>query len=237
MTRVTGLVQARMGSLRLPGKVMLPICGVPLIGHIFDRIEKVSGLCGTVLATTADPRNDAMTDYAHKRGIAVYRERDEEDLVSRLLGAAQLLHADAILKINGDCPMVDVQLMQKHLRVFMDSDDADYVSNKIKWTFPEGLSTEVISTQALAWCNDHLQDAEDRHLVANWIRDHPQQFKVVSVKGDRDLSGHRWTVDTPEDFAFITRIFDALDRTDHYFGLDDILVYLERSGQAASSHP
>lgn len=234
MTRVAGLVQARMGSSRLPGKVMLPICGVPLIGHIFDRLEKVAGLCGTVLATTADPRNDAMVDYARGRGIAVHRERDEEDLAARLLGSARLLQADAILKINGDCPLVDIPLAQRHVRVFLDSGGVDYVSNKIKWTYPEGLSTEVISQSALEWCNEHLANPEDRHLVANWVRDHPQQFKIVSITGDRDLSRHRWTVDTPEDFAFVRRVFEALDRTDHLFGLDDVLAFLKRSGETAS---
>jgi spore coat polysaccharide biosynthesis protein SpsF len=235
MARIAGLVQARMGSTRLPGKVMLPICGEPLIGHIFDRLEKVPGLCGTVLATTVDSRNDAMAAYARDRNITVYRENNEEDLAARLIGAAHALQCDAILKINGDCPLVDVALMQRHVLAFKSAEDVDYVSNKIKWTFPEGLSTEVISTRALAWCDENLTKAEDRHLVANWIRDHPQRFKVMSITGERDLSRYQWTVDTPEDYVFVTRIFQALERDNHFFGLNDILAHLELLGGTGSS--
>jgi spore coat polysaccharide biosynthesis protein SpsF (cytidylyltransferase family) len=225
--RIAGLVQARMGSSRLPGKVMLSIRGRPMIGHLMDRIERVAGLAGIVVATTVDPRNDALADYARSRGVEVHRERGEDDIASRLLGAARLMRADAVLKVNGDCPLVDPAVLQQLVDAFRAAGEADYASNKVEWTFPEGLSAEVIATRALDWCAENLADPVDRELVANYIRDHRDRFKVVSVTSPRNLSRHRWVVDTPEDFVFITRIFDVLSSRGSVFGLDDILKAIE----------
>jgi spore coat polysaccharide biosynthesis protein SpsF len=226
--RIAGLIQARMGSSRLPGKVMRPIGGKPVVGHIIDRIERVSGLCGVVLATTVDPRNDPLVDYVKSRAVLVYREPDEDDIAARLLGAARVVQADAILKLNGDCPLADPGILQDMVDTFRVDPSVDYVSNKIVWTYPEGLSAEVIATRALAWCASALTDPEDRELVANYIRDHTARFTVRSMIGDRDLSRHRWVIDTQEDFAFVSRIFEVLAPQGSVFGLDSILRAVER---------
>ncbi len=231
--RIAGLIQARMGSTRLPGKVMLPICGKPLVGHVIDRLEAVAGLNDIVLATTADPRNEPLVAYARERGLVVHREEAEDDIAARLAGAARAVDADAVLKINSDCPLADVAVLQRLVDVFRRAGDADYVSNKIEWTYPEGLSAEVIATRALEWCDANLADPRCRELVANWIRDHGERFKTVSVTGDEDLSHHGWVVDTPEDFEFVTHVFEALYRDGELFGLHDILAFLARKDAAA----
>lgn len=227
MICIAGLIQARMGSSRLPGKVMLPIRSKPMIGHIIDRLQRVEGLAGIVVATTTDPRNDALVAYAQSREADVYREKIEDDIAARLLGAARLMRADAVLKINGDCPLADPAVLQKLTDVFRAVADADYVSNKIEWTYPEGLSAEVIATRALDWCALHLTDPGERELVANYVRDHRERFKTVSVTGSQDLSRHRWVVDTPEDFSFVSRIFDALSPQGSIFSMHEILQAIE----------
>jgi len=232
MARVAGLIQARMGSTRLPGKVMRELAGKPMVGHIIERLETVPGLCGVVLATTADPRNEGLADYARARGLAVYRAQGEDDIAERLLGAARLMRADAILKVNGDCPLVDPAVLAELLEAF--TDGTDYVSNKIEPSYPLGLSAEVIATRALEWCDANLEAPQDRELVANWIKEHPGRFKQVSVVSRRGLGHLNWTVDTPEDFAFVEEIFAALGG--RLFGLDDVLDFLS-AREAADAVP
>lgn len=233
--RLVGLVQARMGSSRLPGKVMRPLAGRPLVGHIFDRLRATPGVDDVVLATTTDPRNDALVAFAAGEGVAAFRATGEDDIAERLAGAARLSRADAVLKVNGDCPLVDPAVMALLVARFRRG-DVDYVSNKIVWTWPEGLSAEVIGRAALDWCDAHLETAEDREYVANLIRDTRDRFRVASVEGDRDLQHHRWAVDTPEDYAFVSGIFAALYPQAPLFGLDAILAHLA-TATASSSQP
>jgi spore coat polysaccharide biosynthesis protein SpsF len=223
-----------MGSLRLPGKVLLPLAGRPLVGHIFDRMRACPDVSTLVVATTADPRNDVLTAFAADEGVTVVRALEEDDIAARLVAAARLTDADAILKVNGDCPLVDPGILALLLERYRRG-DADYVSNKIRWTWPEGLSAEVIDRSALEWCDAHLVDKEKRELVANSIRDMPERFRVVSVEGPRDLSRHRWTVDTAEDYVFVSRLFDALYPGKPLFGLDDALAWMTANNLCTES--
>jgi spore coat polysaccharide biosynthesis protein SpsF len=209
--------------------MMLPIRGKPLVGHLIDRLERVTGLNNLVLATTADTRNNELVKYSKNRGLLIHREPGEDDLAARLLGAARVAEADAILKVNGDCPLADPVVLQTLVDTFRSHPDVDYVSNKIVWTFPEGLSGEVIATRALTWCDAHLTDPLDREFVANYIRDHDDRFSVRSVVHTRDLSHHRWVVDTPEDFVFVSRVFEMLSSKGSVFDLDSILGVVERA--------
>ncbi len=227
MQKIVGLVQARLRSSRLPGKVMLDLVGRPLIWHIFDRLRRVPELDGVVLATTIDRSNDAMVAFAAEHGVAVYRQAEEDDIAARLAGAAETAAADAILKVNGDCPLVDPEVMRQIVRRFKDTPGSDYASNKSAWTYPKGLSVEVISRRALLWCHENLTDPHDRELVADWIRGHRERFKVVSVEGDRNLGHHDWFVDTADDYAFVKDISDALYRDGLCFGMEDVLAHLE----------
>lgn len=228
MTRLIGLVQARMGSTRLPGKVMKPLAGVPLVGHIFDRLLATPGVSGLVLSTTQDSCDDSLVEYASGRGIPVDRGPHEDDIAERLRRSIDLVEAEAILKVNGDCPLIDPAILARMTLAWLADTDLDYVSNKIVWTWPEGLSAEIISRRALAWCDEVLTDASERELVANWIRDHPDRFRQLSIEGERDLSSYGWTVDTPEDFDFVARIFAALHQDGRLFGLNEVLELLEQ---------
>jgi spore coat polysaccharide biosynthesis protein SpsF len=218
-----------MGSQRLPGKVLLPLAGRPLVGHIFDRLRATQGVDALVLATTVDPRNDPLAAFAEKEGAAVYRGTGEDDIAGRLAGAARLAKADAILKVNGDCPLVDPAILSLLVARFR-AGEIDYVSNKIRWTWPEGMSAEVIATSALAWCDANLVTAEDRELVANHIRDNRSRFRVSSVEGPEDLTRYKWSVDTRSDFDEVAGLFDALYTANPLFGVADILDVI------ASSH-
>jgi len=226
--KVFGLIQARMASSRLPGKVMMPLAGIPLFLHIHARLQRVRGIDGVILATTADAANDPMTELAERHGLLVVRWPQEDDIVGRLNAACRHSDADALLKVNADCPLIDPMVVQQVLDEFLAADDADFASNKIEPSFPLGYSVELVSARALRWCDANLVDDEDRELVIKWIMDRPEQFAAVSVRSAVDRSDLDLTVDTPEDFAEVAGIFDALFAKDPHFGLADVLELLDK---------
>lgn len=227
--RICGLVQARMGSARLPGKVMKPLAGIPLVGHIFDRMRRIDRLEAVVLATTDSSLNVPLKEFSRSRNIPVFSHPLEDDIIARLVGAAEMMEADAILKVNADCPLVDPDLMNILLDRFLSVSDADFASNKLCPSFPLGYSLELISVGTLRFCNERLSNPEDRELAIQWIMDHRGCFKTVSMEHQSDLSHLNLTVDTPEDFALANRIFDALYSADPVFGMDATLGWLDNN--------
>lgn len=222
--RIVGLVQARMGSSRLPGKVLKPLCGRPLVGHIFDRLRATPGVADVILATTMDPRNDALAAFSERENVRVFRATAEDDIAARLAGACRISGADAVLKVNGDCPLVDPAILRLLVARF-EIGDVDYVSNKVRWTWPEGMSAEVIGAKAIYACDEQLTGARERELVANHTRD-CGEFRVASVEGDKDLTHHKWSVDTLTDFEEVSRIFEACYPRNKLFGIDDVLGFV-----------
>ncbi len=222
-----------MGSTRLPGKVLLPLAGQPLVGHIIDRLRATPGVASVVLSTSTDAQNDPLVAFADMKGVAVHRGCGEDDIAARLAGAARLTGADAILKVNGDCPLVDPAVMARLVDRFV-AGGLDYVSNKIIWSWPEGLSAELIARSALDWCDAALTAPEDRELVANWIRDRRDRFRVDSVEGDRDLTRYRLTVDTAQDYEEMSRIFSALWRRDRIFAIDSVIRFLDQAANGSN---
>jgi len=233
MTRIIGVLQARMGSSRLPGKALRPLAGKPLVWHMIDRMRR-TGVCEElVLATTTDPRNEPLIAFARKEGMAVVQAEMEDDLADRIALAVKATDADYILKTGGDCPLIDPVVMTGMVRRGV-SEGADFCSNRVRWSYPLGLSCDVVSAKSVLWCDENLTSAEDRELFALYIRDHSEQFKVVSYEHDEDLSAHGWTVDTPEDYASVSRVFDGLYVDGECFGLDDTLRFLSETGRTAS---
>jgi len=224
--KVVGAIQARMGSSRLPGKAMLPLAGKPLIWHMMDRLRRVAGLDALVLATTADPQNDALCAFAAAEGFLVIREPLEDDLASRFARVVERTGADAVLKTGADCPAIDPVVLTAMKDRFVAERDADFVSNRVRWTFPLGLSADVVSARAIRWANENFTLPEDREFFAIRIRDNPDRFRVVSFENDVDLSKHSWLVDTPEDYAWISPMFDALYKEGSSFGMRDALSWL-----------
>jgi len=200
-----------------------------MIGHIITRLQSIYDLDGVVVATTSDPRNEPMISYVKTYGASIYVSPYENDIAERLTGAAKMTKADAILKVNGDCPLIDPDILNQMLQLFHESKSIDYLSNKIKWTFPLGMSAEIISAKALIWCHENLIEEIDRELVANWIRDHPDIFNILSFEGNQNLSHHQWCVDTHEDLVEVENIYKHLYPADPLFGLKKILDYLASS--------
>lgn len=222
--KIVGLVQARMGSSRLPGKVMEVIEDKPLIGHIFGRLKKVSKLDNIILATTLDERNNSLEEYAITENILVYRHKEENDIIGRLVNAAKHSKADAILKINADCPLIDPISMNKLVDIYINAPiKPDIATNKINYTFPDGYGLELINYKTLMWCNNNIKDKYNRELIVQWIINNPNKFIRISMENDINYSNYGLCVDTQEDLIYIKNIFKLLYKKNNYFGLKDVM--------------
>lgn len=236
MSDFIGVIQARMGSSRVPGKAMLELAGRPLIWHMIDRMRRVRGVDPLVLATTADPRNEPMIELAQAEGLRIFRHDDENDLAGRIAGAIQGLPGEYVLKTGGDCPLIDPAVLQRMVDTTRAEGDADFVSNRVKWSYPLGLSADVMSRKAIEWCNANLTRPQERELFAVYVRDHPAQFKVVGIVNDVNLSYHGWTVDEPFDVVFMQQVFDDLYVPGQCFGMNDVLAYLSARNEPVRQH-
>lgn len=233
--QVWGLIQARMGSSRLPGKVMLPLAGHPLVWQIAQRLRSMRDLSGVVLATTEDSRNDRMVEFMKGEGATVVRSPFEDDIADRLCRALDATGANAFVKVNADCPLFDPELAQALLHRFVAA-NADFGTNRRRPTFPLGYSLEIVAADAIRRCNATLTSPADRELMMKWMLDHPGDFRTVSLERAEDRSDLNLCVDTPEDYRLVSGIYDALYPRRQTFGLVDVLAFLASAPQMTSAN-
>lgn len=227
--KIVAIIQARMGSTRLPGKMLQDIAGKPAIERVFKRVRQSKLIQEIWLATTASPADDKLADWAEKNGVSCYRG-SENDVLDRYYQAALKSKADVAIRITGDCPLLDWRVVDEVIKCYGDGSKYDYASNTDPPTYPDGLDVEIFSFKALerAWKEAELQS--EREHVTPYIRKHPELFKMSNVKNDTDLSFHRWTLDTKEDLDLISRIAGECDKIEGDWGLPDIIRIL-------SEHP
>ena len=227
--KVVCIIQARMGSTRLPGKVMLDLCGKTVLGHVIERVKKVENIDEIVIATTTKEEDILIIEEALKYGVKIFRG-SEEDVLSRYYYAAKDNEADMVVRITSDCPLIDPEITQKIIDYYLKNKDSfDYVSNTLERTFPRGLDTEVFSFKALEKAFNETILQRDREHVTPYIWDNPNMFSLGCYKNDVDCSYLRWTLDTKDDFELIGRIYlylYPLKKDD--FGIEDILFLYEK---------
>jgi glutamate-1-semialdehyde 2,1-aminomutase len=202
--KIVAIVQARMGSTRFPNKVMRPICATPMIGLLLERLSGAQRLDNVVLATSDDVRNEPLASYVREIGYVVYRG-SENDVLDRYYQAARGLGADAVVRITGDCPLIDPTVVDGVIARFLDS-GVDYAANILPPSYPDGLDAEVFSFRALETAWRQATAAREREHVTPFIRESPQ-FSRASYVNATNESGERWTVDEPEDFMVVERVF------------------------------
>jgi glutamate-1-semialdehyde 2,1-aminomutase len=203
--KVVAIVQARMGSTRLPNKVMKPIGGIPMIEVLLKRLACSTLVSEIVVATSIDSKNQVLADHVEALGYRCHRG-SESDVLSRYLEAAQLAGADTIVRITGDCPLVDPVLVDAVIRQFQKT-KADYCSNTTPPTFPDGLDIEVFSMSALSQAAKETDKQFDHEHVTPYLRT-SGKFTQTCLQNPEDLSGLRWTVDEPTDFEVVSKIFE-----------------------------
>lgn len=224
---VVAIVQARMGSTRLPGKVMGDILGKSVLIRNVNRVRRAERIDEVVIATTTRSEDDTIAALCRQEKWRCFRG-SEGDLLDRYYRAAQVFGADTVVRITSDCPMIDPGIVDRVIGAFLDQrEETDYASNTLPpRTFPRGLDTEVMTFDALAraWRED--TDATLREHVTPYIYRNPDKFRLLRVANEIDLSHHRWTLDTPEDLAFIRAVYSHFG--DDLFTWTDALHYLDQ---------
>ena len=223
---VACIVQARVGSTRLPRKVLKKICGKTILEHDIDRLKRVKNIDKIVIATTTEERDIEIVSEANRLGIKCFRG-SEKDVLSRYYYAAKENNSDIIIRITSDCPLLDCEITENTIKYYLEN-RYDYVSNTLERTLPRGLDTEVFSFSILEKAfNEAILD-RDREHVTSYIYTNKDKFSLGCYKFSTDYSNHRWTLDTEEDFMFISCIYNELYKKNKYFDMNDILNLLNR---------
>lgn len=223
-------IQARMGSTRLPGKVLMPLAGRPVLEHVINRV-KVSGVGEPVVVTTFSTKDLPIVAYCAAHGIRVFCG-SENDVLDRFWQAAKLIDADHVVRITADCPILDPEVVRRVVNVHLES-RADYSSNVQVETFPDGLDVEVFRKASLKKAWNEARLPSEREHVTPYIRKNPGVFAQSDVRNDEDLSGLRWTLDNRDDYQFLTALFLELGECSE-FGMGDVLRVLRNRPEIAS---
>lgn len=226
MALILGVIQARMKSKRLPGKVLLPLLGKPVLWRIFERLKfskKIDKIC---ISTSTDPSIGPIVKFAEENNIDCYRG-SQNNLVERHLGAAKFYNADVIVRITADCPLVDPTIIDELVNIYNQNPTVDFVSNTKVRTYPIGLDVEVFPTRTLEKLLkiSHNLTFYD-FFLGMYIYEHPQNFKSIGIKLE-EPNLLRWTLDYPEDYEFIKQIYSNLYKPGKIFLMNDILLLLK----------
>ena len=229
--KTVAIIQARMGSTRLPGKVIRVLGDRTVLAHVIGRASEARGVDGVVVATTESVSDQAVVDEAVRAGAGVFRG-SELDVLARYQGAATTFGAERIVRITSDCPLLDPDLLGRMLTEFdlAGRSDAplDYMSNALERTFPRGLDAEVFTRAALERAFHEASRPYEREHVTPYLYEHPELFRLRAFRGPADHSHYRLTLDTHEDWALLSAIFSELQRPGHRITTDEVIGLLRR---------
>jgi spore coat polysaccharide biosynthesis protein SpsF len=227
--KTCAIVQARMGSTRLPGKVLLDLAGKTVLERVIHRCQRAATLDKVIVATTTNPADNVIAELCVSHHWPCYRG-SEGDVLDRYYQASLREQADIVVRITSDCPLIDPEIIDLTVNEFLKSNQIDYVSNTLPpCTFPRGLDVEIFSFKVLAqaWRDDH--NPAWREHVTPYIYLHPEIFNLRSVTYQIDYSFMRWTLDTKEDFLLLSKIYDHFGHDD--FSWHQVLTVLEQHPQ------
>lgn len=208
--RTACIIQARVGSTRLPGKVLETLGQASVLEHVLNRCRAIPGVDEVVCATIEGPDGHAVADLAEFRGFAVFRG-SEKDVLARYHGAAHAVGAEVIMRVTSDCPLIDPQVCAAVLKLREEA-EADYAANNMPPSWPHGLDCEAFTIEALDEAFATATAAEDREHVTPWIRRNRAYHRVNLPGPGGDFIAHRWTLDYPEDLVLLRAIYDRLPK-------------------------
>jgi spore coat polysaccharide biosynthesis protein SpsF len=224
------ILQARASSSRLPGKVLMPVLGTPMLRHQLDRVRRARSLDALVVATSTDPSDDPVAALCADAGVESFRG-SLTDVLDRFYQVARLRRPRAIVRLTGDCPLIDPAVIDRVVKFF---DGGDFDIAGTAETFPDGLDVEVVRYDILERAWREATRRSDREHVTLFVHRQPEAFRVGRLASESNLSDMRWTVDEPEDFEFVRRVYEALYPQNPAFTTADILDLLERQPELAS---
>lgn len=222
---IYAIIQARMNSSRLPGKVLLNICGLPELAHVVRRVREAKNVDKVILATTNTNNDDAIEQCCIENNISCFRG-SENDVLDRYFKAAQWVgvkEGDYVVRVTADCPFIDAEVIDIVVEAALKS-KCDYVSNTINPTFPDGLDVEVFTFKALKVAWESARLLSEREHVTPFLYNHTEMFQTLNVECESDYSNLRWTLDEKEDFEVINKVYEELYREDRLFNMEDVLL-------------
>jgi spore coat polysaccharide biosynthesis protein SpsF len=226
---VVAIIQARMGSTRLPGKVLKDLAGETVLARVVNRTRRATLLNEVLVATSTLSADDVIVKECEHLGVPVFRG-DEADVLDRYYRAAQQFLADYVVRITADCPLIDWELIDATIRAALDQ-QADYATNSLVLTYPRGLDVEVFKADALRRAWSAAREEYQRSHVTPYLYENPQLFKVVSIVNQVDHSRYRWTLDTSADLELIRSVYDRFGNRD--FRWTDTVALMEREPELA----
>jgi spore coat polysaccharide biosynthesis protein SpsF len=212
--RIIAIIQARMGSTRLPGKVLRDLGGETVLARVVNRTRRATLLDEVVVATSVLPADEAIVHECERLKVACFRG-DEMDVLDRYYRAAQKFSAQAVVRITADCPLISWELIDSTIHSGLD-EKADYATNSLVLTYPRGLDVEVFTADALERAWGAAKEEYQRIHVTPYLYENPNLFKVLSLSSEEDQSGYRWTLDTAEDMEMLRAVYA------HFGDRDDI---------------
>jgi spore coat polysaccharide biosynthesis protein SpsF len=220
---IVAIIQARCGSARLPGKVLMDIAGHPMFSRVVERTRQAQMLTEVVLATSTEQRDEPLVTLAKRLGVPCFRG-SESDVLSRFVGAAKAFNADLVVRLCADCPLLDGAVIDQIVRAFLKSKGIDYVSNTLEHTYPRGLDAEVFSPDALLRAHLEARSPYEREHVTPYIYQHPELFSLRNVIHTSDLSDFRLTVDQAADLEMVRQVYQHFQ--DRNFTFLDVIHFL-----------
>lgn len=218
---ISAIIQARVGSTRLPNKIFLEIEGQPLIWHVVNRLKKSMFLDSIIIATTINRKDDAIENWAISNEILYFRG-SEENVLERFYQAALQFKSDIVVRVTADDPFKDYKIMDQVIERFID-ENADFACNNNPPTFPEGMDIEVFSVDAIAKAKNNVKTDFDKEHVTQYFYRNPDLFKIVNISHKQDLTYLRWTIDEEVDLEMAKEVYKHLFNDGRLFLLDDIL--------------
>ena len=226
---IIAIIQVRMGSTRLPGKALKEILGKPMLWHLINRVKEAKLVGKVVIATTRNKEDKVIINFAKENGIDYYAG-SENDIVDRSYMSAKKIGAEAIVRITGDCPLIEPQIIDKAVEYYLKNKDRiDYVSNVHPPTYPDGLDVEIYPFKTLERMWREIKDPFSREWIYTYIVENPDKFRIANIENETDLSGMRWTVDYKEDLDFVREIYKMLYEHDRVFHMEAILELLRQN--------
>mgnify|MGYP001569444008 CR=1 FL=1 len=234
MSHPVAIIQARMGGTRLPGKVLLPLCGYSMLWHIVQRCRAAEGIAEVVVATTDQPVDDTIVVMCQAHGIP-YCRGSEHDVLDRYHQVALRFKADPVLRVTADCPMVDHGVIAAVLQMYQFSGRRYDIVGAATGAgaihtdgchFPDGVDVECYSFACLERLWHEAQAPQDREHVSTYALRNTERFAIGRVYASKEYGHHRWTVDYAADFALVTAVYEALWMPGRHFGMEDVVDYL-----------
>lgn len=219
------IIQARMGSSRLPGKVLMELAGETVLARVVDRLRRSREIDTIVVATTNATADEVIVSECGRLQVSCFRG-SEQDVLDRYYQAAHANAADVVVRVTSDCPLIDPKLVDDTVIIFRDQ-KADYASNVFPRTYPRGLDTEVFTVAALDRAWSEAREPHQREHVTPYLYENPQMFRQASMKGAADYSHYRWTLDTREDLELLRTVYSRFDGCDD-FSWQEVIHLMER---------